>query len=80
MRAVNIGMEKKGQLRKCRKSVLGRLGSVLEWVGWRAGDEGKMAVGHTSGELRCPWRSLYLLSELSKKTKSCSVLFCFSFL
>lgn len=52
MRAVNIGMERMGQLRKCCKSVLSRL--VLEWVGWRAGDEGKMAVGPTSGELRCP--------------------------
>lgn len=78
MRAVNIRVERKGQLRKCCRSVLGRLGSVLEWVGWRAGDEGKMSVGPTSEELGCPWRPLYF--SLNSPRRQSLVLFCFVFL
>lgn len=46
-RTVKVGMARKSWLRKCCGSILGRVGDVREWVG--SGDEGRMAVGPTSG-------------------------------
>lgn len=49
-RTVKAGMKRKRWLRKCCRSLLGRVGGVLEWEGLRAGEKGEMAMGPGPGE------------------------------
>lgn len=49
-RTAKVGMKRKGWLRKCCRSLVGRVDGVLEWVELRAGDKGEMAMGPVFGE------------------------------